>query len=121
MGGAPLPDVPLLEVRGFSKRFGGLTAVDGVSLTIGRHEVVGLIGPTGAGKSPLVKMIMGILRPYEGSIRFQGTELRGRSPWGIVNLGVAGTVQNTRPFRRLPIIANVVVPCLAPRGRKRGE
>jgi branched-chain amino acid transport system ATP-binding protein len=121
MGGAPLPDVPLLEVRGLSKRFGGLTAVDGVSLTIGRHEVVGLIGPNGAGKSTLVKMIMGILRPDEGSIRFQGTELRGRSPWGIVNLGVAGTFQNTRPFRRLPIIANVVVPCLAPRGRKRGE
>ncbi|MEW6032956.1 MAG: ABC transporter ATP-binding protein [Bacillota bacterium] len=111
----------LLEIRNLSKRFGGLVAVNDVSFDVGPSEVVGLIGPNGAGKSTLVKLIMGILRPDQGSILFKGTDLRGRAPWDIVNLGVAGTFQNTRPFRRLPIIANVMVPCLAPRGRKRGE
>lgn len=110
-----------LEVRGLTKRFGGLVAVDGVSFSVSRDEVVGLIGPNGAGKSTLVKLIMGILRPDAGSIRFKGKELRGLPPWTIVNLGVAGTFQNTRPFRRLPIIANVMLPCLGPRARKRGE
>ncbi len=109
------------EVSGLTKRFGGLVAVDGVSFSVGRREVVGLIGPNGAGKSTLVKMIMGVLRPDRGSIRFKGRELRGMPPWSIVSLGVAGTFQNTRPFRRLPIITNVMVPCLAPRGRRRGE
>ncbi len=111
----------LLEVRGLTKRFGGLVAVDDVDFSVAPHEMVGLIGPNGAGKSTLVKLIMGILRPDAGSIRFKGRELRGLPPWEIVNLGVAGTFQNTRPFRRLPIIANVMVPCLAPRARRRGE
>jgi len=112
---------PFFEIRGLSKRFGGLVAVDDVSLSLAPDEVIGLIGPNGAGKSTLVKLVMGILRPDAGSIRFKGRELRGLSPWRIANLGVAGTFQNTRPFRRLPIIANVMVPCLAPRGRRRGE
>jgi branched-chain amino acid transport system ATP-binding protein len=114
-------DAPFFEVAGLTKRFGGLVAVDGVSFGVGHREIVGLIGPNGAGKSTLVKMVMGILRPDGGSIRFRGRELRGLSPWSIVNLGVAGTFQNTRPFRRMPIIANVMVPLLSPRGRRRGE
>ena len=109
------------KVEGLTKKFGGLTAVDNVSFALRRDEVVGLIGPNGAGKSTLVKLIMGILKPDSGSIKFQGGELRGKNPWDIVNLGVAGTFQNTRPFRRMPIIANVMVACLAPRGRLRGE
>ncbi len=113
--------VPFFEVAGLTKRFGGLVAVDGVSFGVNHREIVGLIGPNGAGKSTLVKLVMGILRPDSGSIRFRGRELRGMSPWKIVNLSVAGTFQNTRPFRRMPIIANVMVPCLAPRGRRRGE
>lgn len=120
-GASVAPDAPFFEVAGLTKRFGGLVAVDGVSFGVGHREIVGLIGPNGAGKSTLVKMVMGILRPDGGSIRFRGRELRGLSPWSIVNLGVAGTFQNTRPFRRMPIIANVMVPLLSPRGRRRGE
>lgn len=108
-------------VEGLVKRFGGLTAVDDASFTVEPHEMVGLIGPNGAGKSTLMKLIMGILRPDRGSIRLRGSELRGLPPWDIVNRGVAGTFQNTRPFRRLPIVANVMVSCLAPRARRRGE
>ncbi len=121
-GGAGAPSGPaFFEIEGLVKRFGGLTAVDGVSLSVDRSEVVGLIGPNGAGKSTLVKLAMGLIRPDRGTIRFRGREITGLSPWEIVNLGIAGTFQNTRPFRRMPIIANVMLPCLAPRARKRGE
>ncbi|HEY3315360.1 MAG TPA: ABC transporter ATP-binding protein [Bacillota bacterium] len=114
-------DAAFFEIEGLVKRFGGLTAVDGVSFSVDRSEVVGLIGPNGAGKSTLVKLAMGLLKPERGSIRFRGREITGLPPWAIVNRGLAGTFQNTRPFRRLPIMANVMVPCLAPRARKRGE
>ncbi len=86
-----------------------------------RDQVLGLIGPNGAGKTTLLRLITGILRPDHGSIRFMGEELVGRKTWDIVNMGIACTFQNMRPFRRLPIIANVMVSCLPPRAKKRGE
>ena len=113
--------VPFLEVSGITKRFGGLTAVNDVSFNMARDEIIGLIGPNGAGKTTLLRLITGILRPDEGSVRFKGKEMVGLKTWDIVNLGIAGTFQNMRPFRRLPIIANVMVPCLCPRAMKRGE
>jgi branched-chain amino acid transport system ATP-binding protein len=82
---------------------------------------VGLIGANGAGKTTLVRLITGILRPDSGSIRFKGKDIIGLKTWDIVNLGIACTFQNMRPFRRLPIIANVMVSCLCPRAMKRGE
>jgi branched-chain amino acid transport system ATP-binding protein len=112
---------PFLEIEQLTKTFGGLSAVHDVSFAVGRREIVGLIGPNGAGKSTIIKLIMGILRPDEGSIRYKGRELAGRKTWDIVNLGLACTFQNMRPFRRLPIIANVMVSCLCPRAMKRGE
>jgi branched-chain amino acid transport system ATP-binding protein len=113
--------VPFLEVSGVTKRFGGLTAVNDVSFNMARDEIIGLIGPNGAGKTTLLRLITGILKPDEGSVRFRGKEIIGLKTWDIVNLGIAGTFQNMRPFRRLPIIANVMVPCLCPRAMKRGE
>jgi branched-chain amino acid transport system ATP-binding protein len=80
-----------------------------------------LIGPNGAGKTTLLRLITGLLKPDEGSVRFKGKELVGKKTWDIVNLGIACTFQNMRPFRRLPIIANVMVSCLCPRAMKRGE
>lgn len=112
---------PFLEVSGIYKRFGGLTAVNEVSFSMRRDEIIGLIGPNGAGKTTLLRLITGILKPDEGSIRFHGKEIAGLKTWDIVNLGIAGTFQNMRPFRRLPIIANVMVSCLSPRAMKRGE
>ena len=112
---------PFLEAEELTKEFGGLRAVNSAGFSVDRHEILGLIGPNGAGKTTLLRLITGILKPDEGSVRFQGKEIVGKKPWDIVNLGIACTFQNMRPFRRLPIIANVMVSCLCPRAMKRGE
>ena len=112
---------PFLEVDDITKSFGGLKAVSDVSFKMTRDEIVGLIGPNGAGKTTLLRLITGILKPDSGHVRFKGQTITRMKTWDIVNLGVAGTFQNMRPFRRLPIIANVMVPCLCPRSMKRGE
>ncbi len=114
-------DAPFLEVKDLHKDFGGLTATNDVSFSLGRNEILGLIGPNGAGKTTLVRLLSGILRPDSGSIKFKGQEIIGKKTWEIVNMGIALTFQNMRPFRRLPIVANVMVSCLSPRAMKRGE
>jgi branched-chain amino acid transport system ATP-binding protein len=86
-----------------------------------RDQIVGLIGPNGAGKTTLLRLITGFLKPDAGEIVFKGASLNRMKSWDIVNRGIAGTFQNMRPFRRLPIIANVMVSCLSPRAMKRGE
>ncbi|OIP92693.1 MAG: ABC transporter ATP-binding protein [Syntrophobacterales bacterium CG_4_8_14_3_um_filter_58_8] len=113
--------VPFLEVEALTKSFGGLLAVNNVQFRMENKEILGLIGPNGAGKTTLLRLLTGILKPDSGSIRFQGKQLVGLKTWDIVNMGVACTFQNMRPFRRLPIIANVMVSCLSPRAMKRGE
>jgi branched-chain amino acid transport system ATP-binding protein len=112
---------PFLETEELTKQFGGLRAVNSATFTVDRHEILGLIGPNGAGKTTLLRLITGLLKPDEGSVRFKGIEIVGKKTWDIVNLGIACTFQNMRPFRRLPIIANVMVSCLSPRAMKRGE
>jgi branched-chain amino acid transport system ATP-binding protein len=112
---------PLLEIDNLTKRFGGLTAINDVSFRVDKGQIVGLIGPNGAGKTTLLRLITGILRPDSGKVRFKGRDITRAKPWDIVNQGIAGTFQVTRPFRRLPIIANVMVACLSPRAMKRGE
>lgn len=113
--------VPFLEVTSLNKRFGGLQAINDIQFRMDQKEVIGLIGPNGAGKTTLLRLLTGILKPDTGSIRFKGKQIVGLKTWDIVNLGVACTFQNMRPFRRLPIIANVMVSCLSPRSMKRGE
>ncbi len=112
---------PFLEIEKLTKHFGGLVAVNNISFQMGRNEMVGLIGPNGAGKTTVLRLITGILRPDSGKVRFKGKDITRAKPWSIVNQGIAGTFQVTRPFRRLPIIANVMVACLSPRAMKRGE
>jgi branched-chain amino acid transport system ATP-binding protein len=112
---------PFLEVKGLTKNFGGLRAVNDVGFSMERDQILGLIGPNGAGKTTLLRLITGILKPDAGNVRFTGKEIVGRKTWDIVNMGIACTFQNMRPFRRLPIIANVMVSCLSPRAMKTGE
>jgi branched-chain amino acid transport system ATP-binding protein len=113
--------VPFLEVSNLNKGFGGLKATNNVSFNIARDEIVGLIGPNGAGKTTILRLITGILKPDSGKVHFKGRDITRMKVWDIVNLGIAGTFQNMRPFRRLPIIANVMVSCLSPRSMKTGE
>lgn len=110
-----------LRIENLSKRFGGLQAVGNVSFNVDRHEVVGLIGPNGAGKTTLVRLILGLIRADAGRVIFKGRDITGKKTWEVVSHGIAGTFQNARPFPNLPIIANIMVPCLSPRAQKRGE
>ncbi len=110
-----------LEIKGLCKSFGGLKAIDNVGFNMQRDEIIGLIGPNGAGKTTLLRLVLGILKPDSGIISFKGKRLNKMRTWSIINQGIAGTFQNMRPFRRLPIIANVMVSCLSPRAMKRGE
>jgi branched-chain amino acid transport system ATP-binding protein len=109
------------EVEHLCKHFGGLAAVNDVSFQIGRDEIVGLIGPNGAGKTTLIRCLLGILKPDSGKVTFKGENITKRRSWEIVQRGLVGTFQVVKPFRHLPIIANVMVGCLCPRISKRGE
>jgi branched-chain amino acid transport system ATP-binding protein len=109
------------RIEHLTKRFGGLIAVNDVGFELARDQVVGLIGPNGAGKTTLLRLITRILRPDDGRVVFHGEDITTLRPWDVVNRGIVGTFQNTRPFKHLPIIANVMVPLMAPRARRRGE
>jgi len=110
-----------LEVEGLTKTFGGLSAVNNVSFKIERDEIVGLIGPNGSGKTTLIRCLLGILKPDSGKVILDGVDITKKRSWEIVQRGMVGTFQVVKPFRHLPIIANVMVGCLCPRITKRGE
>jgi len=112
---------PFLEVENLTKIFGGLTAVNQVGFQIGRNEMVGLIGPNGAGKTTLIRLITSILRPSAGTVRFKGKNITHRPIPDIINQGIASTFQVVKPFRHLPVLANVMVSCLSPRSKRKGE
>ncbi|HEX2886778.1 ABC transporter ATP-binding protein [Vineibacter terrae] len=99
----------MLNVEGLVKRFGGFTAVNGVSFKVEPGEILGLIGPNGSGKSTIFNMLSGTLSPTAGSIRFEGREIAGVSPHSIINRGIGRTFQIPRPFRRLSIFENVAL------------
>lgn len=99
----------MLEVAGLTKRFGGFTAVDDVSFTLGEGEILGLIGPNGSGKSTTFNLIAGTLRPSGGAIRFRGEEIGGLPPAAVCHRGIGRTFQIPRPFRRLTILENVAL------------
>ena len=99
----------MLDVKGLSKAFGGLAAVDQVSLDVGAREIVALIGPNGAGKTTLFACIAGFTRPDGGSVRFLGREMMGLPPHRICACGIARTFQITQPFARLSVLENIMV------------
>ncbi|MCJ7515539.1 MAG: ABC transporter ATP-binding protein [Dehalococcoidia bacterium] len=110
-----------LEVENLTKTFGGLSAVSNVSFKIERDEIVGLIGPNGSGKTTLIRCLLGILKPTAGKVILDGQDITKKRSWEIVQRGMVGTFQVVKPFRHLPILANVMVGCLCPRISKRGE
>jgi branched-chain amino acid transport system ATP-binding protein len=98
----------LLELRGVSKSFGGLTCVDGLDLTVGEGEIVSVIGPNGAGKTTLFNLVTGIYRPDEGDILLDGESLVGLAPHQITNRGIARTFQTLRLFLNMTVKENVM-------------
>jgi len=112
---------PFFRVDHLTRRFGGLLAVNDVSFELRRDQIVGLIGPNGAGKTTLLRLITRVLRADSGRVIFNGEDITSLRVWDVVNRGIACTFQNTRPFRHLPIVANVMVPLLAPRAHARGD
>ena len=99
----------LLECDSVTVRFGGLTALDGVTFTLMQGEILGIIGPNGAGKSTLFNAITGIYRANAGRIRFAGTELNGQPAHRVVELGIARTFQSSRLFADMSVLDNVVI------------
>ena len=111
----------LLEVEGVTKRFGGLTALSDVSLSVRADSVVGLMGANGAGKTTLFSVIAGHQRPTAGQVRFAGRSLVGLSPDRICRQGLSRTFQIVRPFAGLTVRDNVVVSALYGSGRRHSQ
>jgi branched-chain amino acid transport system ATP-binding protein len=105
---APAPHDSVLEVRGVTVRFGGLTALDDVSLTAAARQVTGIIGPNGAGKTTLLNVLCGFVRPQAGSVSFGGQELARLRPHKLAGLGIARTLQGTGLFGGLSVAENVM-------------
>ncbi|HZD10180.1 MAG TPA: ABC transporter ATP-binding protein [Candidatus Binatia bacterium] len=102
-----------LEIRNVVKRFGGITALDGVSLQLEGNELVGLIGPNGSGKSTLVNTIGGTYAPDDGQIWLDGVKIGGMKPHDVARRGIGRTFQVTRAFRRMTVMENLLVPGMA--------
>jgi branched-chain amino acid transport system ATP-binding protein len=100
---------PLLAVEAITKRFGGLTALSGVSFSIARGEIYGLIGPNGAGKTTLFNVLTGLYPHDEGQFRFDGQPLERATPDRIAAQGIARTFQNIRLFANLSALENVMI------------
>jgi branched-chain amino acid transport system ATP-binding protein len=105
---ATVPDNVLVAEK-VRKEFGGLVATDDIDFTIPRGSIVALIGPNGAGKTTFFNQITGVYVPTSGSIVFEGTEVVGKPPHAIVELGVGRTFQNIRLFAQMTAIENVLV------------
>ena len=101
--------VPLLSVERVTRRFGGVVAVDDVSLAVEAGEIAGLIGPNGAGKTTLFNLITRLYKPHSGEIRFDGETLLRTPVHRIVRRGIARTFQNVELFRSMTVRENVLV------------
>lgn len=111
--------LPLLQVRGLRRQFGGNLAVDGVSFDLAAGELLALIGPNGAGKSTTFNLVGGQLAADAGSVRFDGQELQGLPARRIIRLGVGRTFQIAAVFQSLTVVQNVQLARLARLGQWR--
>jgi branched-chain amino acid transport system ATP-binding protein len=103
---------PILRLEDVSKRFGGILAVDSVSLTLKQGEIVGLIGPNGAGKTTLVNLITGAHHPDSGKITFQGEDVTNQQPYQAARRGLCRTFQIVQPFPDMTVLDNVAAGAL---------
>jgi branched-chain amino acid transport system ATP-binding protein len=99
----------ILEINNLVKDFGGLRAVDTLSLSIAKGEILGMIGPNGAGKSTAFNCIAGVYAPTKGDVYFTGKKINGVKPWNLCKNGLARTFQIVKPFRSKSVLYNVMV------------
>lgn len=111
----------ILKVEGVTKRFGGLVAVNNVTMEVQKGEILGLIGPNGAGKTTLTNLISGVHTVSEGKIVFDGTDITLLPAHIRCNLGIARTFQIARPLKNLTVVENVMIGGLFGRGEKLSE
>jgi branched-chain amino acid transport system ATP-binding protein len=103
---------PILAVTNLTKRFGGFVALDGVDISLGGKERLGLIGPNGSGKTTLINCISGALVNEQGKVNFEGSDITGTSASNRARLGIIRTFQIPRPFRSMSIIENLEIPMI---------
>jgi branched-chain amino acid transport system ATP-binding protein len=104
-----LSTAPGLSARDVTVSFGGIKALDGVSVEVSRGEVLGIIGPNGAGKTTLFNVICGFVKPNSGSLSWRGQQLDRLRPDNLAGLGIARTLQGVGLFQRMTVIDNVMV------------
>ncbi len=102
----------ILESRQVTRSFGGVVAVNNLSMEVETGSIVGLIGPNGSGKTTFIDVINGILKPDSGEIRFEGRAITRKSPYRIARLGVGRTFQTTRLFTGMTVLDNLLIPSL---------
>lgn len=98
-----------LQVQGLTKSFGGLRAVNNVTFDVAEGEIIGLIGPNGSGKTTVLNLLTGFLKPNGGTIRFKGEDITGRPRSQMCSLGIARTFQIVKPFLGFTALENVMV------------
>jgi branched-chain amino acid transport system ATP-binding protein len=101
--------VYLLEIRDLSMRFGGIKAIEGLTLRVKEGIIMSVIGPNGAGKTTFFNCLTGLAKPAKGNIHFYHTDVTGLAPHDIVRLGISRTFQNIRLFREMSVMENVMV------------
>lgn len=109
----------LLEVRGLTRRFGGVAALSGVGFRLSAGDVLGIIGPNGSGKTTLVNCVTGFVAPSAGRVLLDGRDVTALAPHRVARAGMVRTFQTPRPFARLPAWQNLVVALASPRTRRR--
>ena len=106
----------MLDIQNLSKRFGGLLAINDLTVSVKKDQFLGVIGPNGAGKTTLLNLITGYYRPSQGKIFFEGERIDGKRPYEICRLGIARTFQVVQPFPEMTVLDNAMTGALFSRG-----
>jgi ABC-type branched-subunit amino acid transport system ATPase component len=106
---------PLLKVSQLTKHFGGVRALNRVDFELFEGELLGCIGPNGSGKTTIVNLITGFVKPTGGNVYYDGKDITGWPPYKRVRLGIARTFQMVKPFYQLPAYKNMIIPLFSPR------
>ena len=110
MTGEPTLSSTIVEVQDLHKDYGGVRALNGLTMTIGRNEIHCIIGPNGAGKSTLFKLLMGIERPTSGRVFYRGQDITALPPFRRARLGLTIKFQNIRVYQDLTVFQNLFIP-----------